>query len=213
MISWLSQGNPLFTSRFQAKRVGDTEPDALFVISLNKLLNKLLSCRWTEMHLLSYDATAPIIADKFTVWFNYVFGIQLRNVQNSTLLALCASTRADSGFAPSQWEMALLCNDVSHWLGAKLKSVLIDAGEGELLTSSRDPSQYKDNLSRYGYSHYKDKMVIRPSYLYNGKPYTGKTPSLCWDSPLDFHTTSKDTYTWGQVMDRRKSNWHCALCC
>ena len=28
--------------------------------------------------------------------------------------------RADSRFAPSQWETALLCNDVSHWLGASL---------------------------------------------------------------------------------------------
>ena len=30
--------------------------------------------------------------------------------------------RADSRFAPSQWETALLCNDVSHWLGASLES-------------------------------------------------------------------------------------------
>ena len=30
--------------------------------------------------------------------------------------------RADSRFAPSQWEMALLCNDVSHWLGTNLES-------------------------------------------------------------------------------------------
>ena len=30
--------------------------------------------------------------------------------------------RADSKFAPSQWETALLCNDVSHWLGASLES-------------------------------------------------------------------------------------------
>ena len=29
----------------------------------------------------------------------------------------CVS-RADSRFAPSQWETALLCNDVSHWLSA-----------------------------------------------------------------------------------------------
>ena len=29
---------------------------------------------------------------------------------------------ADSRFAPSQWETALLCNDVSHWLGASLES-------------------------------------------------------------------------------------------
>ena len=27
--------------------------------------------------------------------------------------------RADSRFALSQWEMALLCNDISHWLGSK----------------------------------------------------------------------------------------------
>ena len=33
--------------------------------------------------------------------------------------------RADSRFAPSQWETGLLCNDVSHWLGASLKSALI----------------------------------------------------------------------------------------
>ena len=32
--------------------------------------------------------------------------------------------RADSRFAHSQWEMALLCNDVPHWLGANLKSTL-----------------------------------------------------------------------------------------
>ena len=32
---------------------------------------------------------------------------------------------ADSRLAPSQWETALLCNDVSHWLGASLESALI----------------------------------------------------------------------------------------
>ena len=37
------------------------------------------------------------------------------------LLQMC---RADSRFAPHQWETALLCNDVSHWLGAGLESAL-----------------------------------------------------------------------------------------
>ena len=32
--------------------------------------------------------------------------------------------RADARFVPSQWETALLCNDVSHWLGANLESAL-----------------------------------------------------------------------------------------
>ena len=31
--------------------------------------------------------------------------------------------RADSRSAPSQWETALLCNDVSHWLGTELGSI------------------------------------------------------------------------------------------
>ena len=33
-------------------------------------------------------------------------------------------SRANSRFAPCQWETALLCNDVSHWLGANLESPL-----------------------------------------------------------------------------------------
>ena len=33
--------------------------------------------------------------------------------------------RADSRFAPSQGETVLLCNNVSHWLGASLESVLV----------------------------------------------------------------------------------------
>ena len=34
-------------------------------------------------------------------------------------------SRVDSRFAPRQWETVLLCNDVSHWLGASLESSLI----------------------------------------------------------------------------------------
>ena len=39
---------------------------------------------------------------------------------------LCCWTffRADSRLAPSQQETALLCNDVSHWLGTNLESTL-----------------------------------------------------------------------------------------
>ena len=33
--------------------------------------------------------------------------------------------RADSRFAPSQWETALLCNDFSHWLVANPESALL----------------------------------------------------------------------------------------
>ena len=33
--------------------------------------------------------------------------------------------RTDSRFAPRQWETALLCNDVSHWLGPSLELALM----------------------------------------------------------------------------------------
>ena len=46
------------------------------------------------------------------------------------------------------------------------------------------PSQYKDCLSRYRDFHYKDKLVVRLSYLHNGNPYTGKMASLYLDGPL-----------------------------
>ena len=36
--------------------------------------------------------------------------------------------RAGSGFVPSQWEMVLHCNNVSHWLDASLESALMISG-------------------------------------------------------------------------------------
>ena len=33
----------------------------------------------------------------------------------------------------------------------------------------------KTVFPRYGNSHVKDKKVLRPSYLYHGDPYTGKS--------------------------------------
>ena len=35
----------------------------------------------------------------------------------------------------------------------------------------------------YRDSRYKDNMVTKPPYLYNGFAYTGKTPSLYRDNP------------------------------
>ena len=36
-------------------------------------------------------------------------------------------SRADSRFAPSQWETSLQSNAVSHWLGANLESALCES--------------------------------------------------------------------------------------
>ena len=41
------------------------------------------------------------------------------------LLVAALYNGADSRFVPSQWETALLCNGVSHWLGENLESALV----------------------------------------------------------------------------------------
>ena len=109
--------------------------------------------------------------------------------------------------AASQWETTLQCNVVSHWLAAYTKWSLccmylapMESESCHLLSvlhwsiNSLWPETcfniyiymfiflYKDSVSRYGDSHYKDKTVTRPSYLYNGNPYTGNTTSLYIES-------------------------------
>ena len=53
--------------------------------------------------------------------------------------------RADSRLASSQWETALLCNDVSHWLGASLESALCVACMMLMCHSSCFLSQLSNN--------------------------------------------------------------------
>ena len=53
----------------------------------------------------------------FRIYFNALIDNLL-----CRLWCICYHCSADSRFAPSQWETALLCNGVSHWLGASLHS-------------------------------------------------------------------------------------------
>ena len=49
---------------------------------------------------------------------------------------------------------------------------------------TRVPSQHRKTIFSGIDSHYKDKTVVRPSYLYtDGNPYMGKTTSLYWYEP------------------------------
>ena len=52
------------------------------------------------------------------------------------------------------------------------------------------PPRYKNRLSIYRDSHYKDKTLVRPAYLYDGNSCTGKTPSVYWDGPFISNTIS-----------------------
>ena len=55
-------------------------------------------------------------------------GNSFANARNLSVLH-----RADTRFAPNQWETALLCNDVSHWLGAYLEWALLALGHQYLV--------------------------------------------------------------------------------
>ena len=55
---------------------------------------------------------------------NYTFVLLHLQLKNHTEHAHLMGYRADSRFAPNQWEMALLCNNVSNWLGTSLESAL-----------------------------------------------------------------------------------------
>ena len=57
-------------------------------------------------------------------WKSVSSEITLKYSNLSLLSCTTKNCRVDSRFAPSQWETALLCNDVSHWLGASLASAL-----------------------------------------------------------------------------------------
>ena len=52
------------------------------------------------------------------------FHYHYQNTPSHLLMWMYTFSRADSRFAPRQWETALLCDDVSHWLGANLESAL-----------------------------------------------------------------------------------------
>ena len=52
------------------------------------------------------------IADKTMFLWAFMQGMEVKNI------------KAGPRFVPSQWETALLCNDISHWLGASLEWTL-----------------------------------------------------------------------------------------
>ena len=66
----------------------------------------------------------------------------------------------------------------------RMMSLLIGLDLAKNLLNIWNAFQYKYSLSGLWYSNYKDKTVVRPSYLYNGDTYTVKTTFLFWNDPL-----------------------------
>ena len=71
------------------------------------------------------------------------------------------NSRADSRFAPSQWETVLLCNGLSHWLGA----VLASAMNSVLVTccDSHSGQLVRDHVG-YGLSQWKTTLHYNVVY-------------------------------------------------
>ena len=53
------------------------------------------------------------------------------------------------------------------------------------------PFQYHHCLFGFGDLHYKDMIIVRPSCVYTGNSYTGKTTSLYWNDTLEAISASR----------------------
>ena len=73
-----------------------------------------------------------------------------------------------------RWRTAMcLIPDLARWVG--------DWAWGRLSSGSR--FSIKTVFSRYRDTHFKDKMDVRPSYLYDGNPFADKMVSSYWYAP------------------------------
>ena len=92
------------------------------------------SLLWIACHIsyaivgVFHNAVCSQWCMNWSPWYHpFLLMHRMGSAPNSPLWAfkkLLLYHRGDSRFAPSQWETALLCNGVSHWLGASLESVL-----------------------------------------------------------------------------------------
>ena len=85
---------------------------------------------WIIMECKCYELIIYIYIYIYYHTQKYIIIKSLLNVWWYIIFMLCGGHlfgnmyRANTRIAPSQWETALLCNDVSHWLGAILESAL-----------------------------------------------------------------------------------------
>ena len=162
-----------------------------FCLSLNVL---------TKMAALVF--LSCLVARYLVIYYQWPGG---RDTLSIVTLFTINSCRADSRFAPSQWETALLCNDVSHWLGASLESALswvhTDIGCEQLRSIWYDIIPFTE-------------MKI-PSYWWNFHYWLHGKLSFqqCMDKifcvelqqhPLQFHTKISYPYTWRCILYTEK---------
>ena len=84
-------------------------------------------------------------------------------------------------YAPIQWELSLHCNDVSHWLGTYLVWSL----------HRYAPSQWETSLHCNDVSHWLGTYIPRLIPASDDDP-SGKCLDVCWS--LDYHQSSMLVY-------------------
>ena len=90
--------------------------------------------------------------------------------------------RADSRFAPSQWEKSLQSKAVSHWLGANQESAL-QSSYRHLDHTTKDCLDIKTVFPGMGIPIIKIRQSSQ-CHLHNGNPHTGKMISWYQDGSL-----------------------------
>ena len=124
------------------------------------------------------------------------------------MLAICSGFYAISKKKnPKRWHPFCFLTSIHViWLN-RIWTTLQSSGKTckkKILKKTSVQLQYKDLLFRHRYTYYKDKMVIRLSYLYNGNFYTRVRPvqqppltipgSILWSIPItinDFKITAE----------------------
>ena len=92
----------------------------------------------------------------------------LHRVHMHALLTYWGYVRDDSRFAPSQWETALLCKHLSHWLGASLELALyvINASHPLVIAFLKHLKRYQGKqVSQAGISNCIPQRTVGCNYL------------------------------------------------
>ena len=113
-------------------------------------------------------------------------GVALDHFNQNMVYILKMYFRADSRFAPSQWEMVLLCNNVSHWLGASLESALY------MIVWKKSRSHHVS----YFFCIIKNNSAILTSFLDHEIDLFNRAEALDYSSYFYWHMFSPSMMTW-----------------
>ena len=108
------------------------------MVYFERILHTAQTSRVDTSELTIDTPEVALVGELWYVFLGYLGEID-SIITGSTVQGLLSITRADSRFAPRQWETALLCNDVSHWLCANLKSAPNNPSRNSLC--AREPDQ------------------------------------------------------------------------